>query len=101
MSDTAEVHFHVTGWPALMTREQASSYLSIGSAQLRLLIANGSIKPVMLPDNARDLKFRRYDLDKFIDSLDKAMSNEAIRKRHEMTQAAVAGRKAKRKQGVE
>lgn len=92
MSAESELHFHVSEWPALMSREQAAAYLSIGLDSLRLLIASGSIKPVTLPGAVKCLKFRRYDLDKFIDSLEAASSSKAIRQRQKLTEAARAAK---------
>lgn len=34
----SELHFHLTDWPALMSREQAAAYLSIGLDALRLMV---------------------------------------------------------------
>lgn len=53
-------------WPALMSVKQAAEYLSTSEATVRRLKANGEIKSVRLRG---DVKYRRYDLDKFIDKL--------------------------------
>jgi hypothetical protein len=84
-------HFHITDWPALMSREQAAAYLSVGLDQLRSLIADGQVKPVLIPGSTKCLKFKRYDLDKFIDSLDSAASSKAIRERKTRMAERLAG----------
>lgn len=91
----SELHFHLTDWPALMSREQAAAYLSIGLDALRLLVADGSLRPVMIPGNARNLKFRRCDLDRFVSNLEEVSSSKAIRERQKLTDAARAARSAK------
>lgn len=91
----SELHFHLTDWPALMSREQAAAYLSIGLDALRLLVADGSLKPVMIPHNAKNLKFRRCDLDRFVSNLEEVSSSKAIRERQKLTDAARVARSAK------
>jgi hypothetical protein len=85
-----QTHFHITEWPALMNCEQAASYLSIGVSSLKKLVADDSIEPVRIPGCPKSLKFRRYELDKFIESLDRASSSKAIRERQKFTEAARA-----------
>jgi hypothetical protein len=85
-----QTHFHISDWPALMNCEQAASYLSIGVSSLKKLVADDSIEPVRIPGCPKSLKFRRYELDKFIESLDRASSSKAIRERQKFTEAARA-----------
>ena len=86
-----QTYFHITDWPALMSREQAAAYLSVGLDQLRSLIADGQVKPVMIPGSTKSLKFRRYDLDRFVDNLPSAASSKAIRERKTRMAERLAG----------
>lgn len=56
-------------WPYLLTTEQACEYLSIGVSTFKSLRAAGKIKSVKIGDGGKLVRFRRSDLDRFIDEL--------------------------------
>ena len=70
-------------------------YLSISKDKLRELICSNTIRPVTMP-GGRDLMFRRYDLDKFVDSLEEVKGAKAILARREQTEKAARARAEKR-----
>lgn len=82
-----------SNWPALLSRDQAAEYLSIGLTQLGRLIASDEIKPVQIPGNDRDLKFKRVDLDKFIERLSYATSSKKVGLRKSLTRKASEARR--------
>lgn len=49
----------------------------------------------MIPHNAKNLKFRRCDLDRFVSNLEEVSSSKAIRERQKLTDAARVARSAK------
>lgn len=55
-------------WPALMPTEMAAEYLGISTRSLKRLQGAGRILPVTIRDGAF-LRFRRTDLDAFVDEL--------------------------------
>lgn len=55
-------------WPALLTAEDAAEYLSISVKSLHRLRAAERIKAVTIRDGSF-IRFRRTDLDAFIDDL--------------------------------
>lgn len=55
-------------WPALMSVELAAEYLDMSTRSLKRLQAAERIRPVTIRDGAF-LRFRRNDLDDFIDQL--------------------------------
>lgn len=70
-------------------------YLSISKDKLRELICSNTIRPVTMP-GGKDLMFRRYDLDKFVTSLEEVKGAEAILARREQTEKAAWARAEKR-----
>ena len=56
-------------WPALLSRKEAAEYLGVGERSLSTLKAMGLIKSVKMFANAQP-KFKRVDLDEYIDSLE-------------------------------
>ena len=57
-------------WPALLTRKEAAEYLSISPTSFSLLIAKGVIRGVKHYQAVRDPKYKRTDLDEYIESLE-------------------------------
>lgn len=55
-------------WPALLSVADAAEYLSISTRSLKRLQAAERIRPVTIRDGSF-LRFRRTDLDRFIDDL--------------------------------
>lgn len=86
----------ITDWPAMMKRTMACEYLSISDQKMRELICAGQIKPVTLP-GGKELMFRRYDLDKFIDRLQEVSGAAIIRERQKYTESARKSLAEKRK----
>lgn len=74
-----------------MDRADAAEYLSVSEATLKRLVASDVIKPVILKGMVR---FRRYDLDAFIDHLPNGNASNHVRRRQERTAAARAARGA-------
>lgn len=56
-------------WPALMSRKDAAEYLGVSVSEIRNMKARGQIKSV-LPRKGGDPKYRRSDLDQWIESLE-------------------------------
>lgn len=54
-------------WPGLLTKEQACEYLGIGETKLTSLRASEQIKSVRIGE--RIIRYRKTDLDRFIDEL--------------------------------
>lgn len=54
-------------WPALLTRSQAARYLNVGESTIKSLRAAGEISSVLVREKI--VRYRRSDLDKFIDEL--------------------------------
>ncbi|GAB5404573.1 MAG: hypothetical protein Aurels2KO_28040 [Aureliella sp.] len=54
-------------WPGLLTKEAAAEYLSCSVDYIKRLKASGRLKTVKLGE--RQYRFRRWDLDLFIDAL--------------------------------
>lgn len=57
-------------WPALLTRKEAAEYLGIGKTSFSNLLARGVIRGVKHWSGARDPKYKRSDLDDYIESLE-------------------------------
>lgn len=55
-------------WPALLTQEDALEYLQIGESKFKELRALGLIRSVLV-GSERIVRFRRSDLDRFVDEL--------------------------------
>ena len=55
-------------WPALLTQSQAADYLSVCEKTLQRLKAAEEIKSVMIRGGSI-IRFRRTDLDRFIEEL--------------------------------
>lgn len=62
-------------WPALMSQELASEYLDIRPRTLRRVVADGTLVPVKMRGMIR---FRRDDLDAYIESLPRGDSSKDI-----------------------
>ena len=88
-------------WPALMSSAKAAEYLSIGLTQLGRLVSSDQIKPVQIPGNDRDLKYKRSDLDKFIERLSYANSSKKVGFRKSLTRKATEARRNGTAVGVE
>lgn len=54
-------------WPALMTLAQAANYLQVGETVIKQLRASGEITSVKVREKI--IRFRRVDLDKWIEGL--------------------------------
>lgn len=78
-------------WSALMDKPDAAEYLSISVSTLDRLVAADAIKPVVLKSMIR---FRRADLDDFIEHLPNGNAPGQIRRRQERMAAARAARGA-------
>lgn len=67
-------------WPALMDREQAMAYLSCSETALKRFVSADQIKPVL---SGSLLRYRKRDLDLFIDQLpeDSSATRRVRRKR--------------------
>lgn len=55
-------------WPALLSKSDAAEYLGIGVTTLNGLRARGELSTVLIGDG-RIVRYRRSDLDRFIESL--------------------------------
>lgn len=60
-------------WPALLTESQAANYLGVGIGMLKRMRQREDIKSVRVGE--RTIRYRRKDLDKFIDSLPYGVGN--------------------------
>lgn len=63
-------------WPALLTLSQAAEYLGFGETFIKSLRASGELSSVRVRSSIR---FRRSDLDKFVDELPEAWASSADR----------------------
>lgn len=55
-------------WPALLTAGEVCEYLGVGQSKLKELRAGGYIESVRI-GGERLIRFRRSDLDRFVESL--------------------------------
>lgn len=84
-------------WPALLDKDLACEYLTCGSRTMDRLMAGGQIVPVKM---GAILKFRRDDLDAYIESLPRGDSSRDIAARtpgRRAKQASVSNNKSSNK----
>lgn len=77
-------------WPALLSKELTAEYLDSGTRTIDRMMADGTLVPVKMRGM---IKFRRDDLDAYIESLPRGDSSRDIA-------ARTPGRRGKRKHGV-
>ncbi len=65
-------------WPALLSRELAAEYLGVSLTTFKRMIADGVISTVLIRDMPR---YKRSDLDAYIDDLPNGNSSAAIASR--------------------
>mgnify|MGYP002336469735 CR=1 FL=1 len=67
-------------WPALLNRELAAEYLAVSLRTFDTLAADGRVRPVAVRGNHL-IRFRKSELDDFIDHLPRGDSSAAVAER--------------------
>jgi len=87
-------------WPALLDKQQAAEYLSISVRTLERLMADETLRPVAV--RGSDLiRFRRIELDDYIQSLSHASNSKSIAARQIKTHSSECSSKRARKHRTE
>jgi excisionase family DNA binding protein len=65
-------------WPALLTKDECCEYLGVGRTKLAELRAMGLVRSVRVGDMGNLLRFRRADLDRFVEELEEARGEPVV-----------------------
>jgi excisionase family DNA binding protein len=67
-------------WPALLNKQLAAEYLCFSIRTIERLVADGKLKTCLVR-GSKDIRFRRSELDDFVEGLPSGDHSAAVRRR--------------------